>query len=57
MRRFLSDKLLAWKERANRHPLILRGARQVGKTYIVRELAKVAFSNYIEINYEESSEL
>ena len=57
MRRFLSDKLLAWKDRANRHPLILRGARQVGKTYIVRELAKAAFSNYIEINFEESSEL
>ena len=57
MRRFLLDKLLDWKERFNRHPLILRGARQVGKTYLVREFAKTAFQNYIEVNFEESSEL
>ena len=57
MRRFLLDKLLAWKERSNRHPLILRGARQVGKTYLVRELARSAFQNYIEVNFEESSDL
>ncbi len=57
MRRFLTDKLVSWKERANRHPLILRGARQVGKTYLVRDLAKSAFQHYIEVNFEESSEL
>ena len=56
MRRFLSEKLLAWKKRTRRHPLILRGARQVGKTYLVRELSH-SFQNYIEINFEESPEL
>lgn len=40
MRRFILSKLQEWKSETNRKVLILRGARQVGKTYIVRELAK-----------------
>ncbi len=40
----------------NRKVLLLRGARQVGKTYIVRELAK-EFKYFVEINFEKNSEL
>ena len=34
------DQLLNWKQRSNRKPLVIRGARQVGKTYLVREFAE-----------------
>jgi hypothetical protein len=43
--------LLAWKNSLVRKPMILRGARQVGKTYIVRELGR-SFKNFVEINFE-----
>ncbi len=45
------QKLLEWKGRVNRKPLILRGARQVGKTTLIRQFAK-EFGNYIELNLE-----
>ena len=37
MKRFIMDKLIEWKDSSNRKPLILRGARQVGKTYILKQ--------------------
>ena len=40
MRRLVSDALTEWTNDENRKVLLLRGARQVGKTFIVRELAK-----------------
>ena len=57
MFRKLSKKLENWKVRERRHPLILRGARQVGKTYLVREFAKRNFSHYIELNFEQDGTL
>ena len=57
MRRKLEQKLLLWKDRANRHPLILRGARQVGKTYLVRQFARTAFSYFLELNFEADPSL
>ena len=56
MRRKISEKLVEWRNRDGRHPLILRGARQVGKTFLVRELAK-GFANYLEVNFEEDESL
>lgn len=46
-----------WKSRPSRKPLILRGARQVGKSYLVRQFAKQEFVNLIEINLEYQKEL
>lgn len=57
MFRKLSNKLVDWKNRVRRHPLILRGARQVGKTYLVRELARTEFVHYLELNFEEDRTL
>ena len=57
MKRDLLDKLLLWKDRPTRKPLILRGARQVGKTHLVRELAKASFEHFVEVNFEESAGL
>lgn len=51
MKRFASEYLEEWKSRSSRKPLIIRGARQVGKTYLVRDFAKT-FKNYLEINFE-----
>lgn len=51
MKRKIAEKLREWKDRQHRHPLVLRGARQVGKTYLVRELAE-SFEHYLEINFE-----
>ena len=56
MKRIIMKYLLEWKKDKNRKPLIIRGARQVGKTYIVRELGKT-FTNFIEINFEMKPEL
>jgi hypothetical protein len=47
---------LQWKEASNRKPLLLRGARQVGKTWIVRDFAS-QFEFFIEINFEREGSL
>lgn len=53
MKRHLEQTALAnWKDAKNRMPLLLRGARQVGKTYLVRHFAKESFTNLVEINFE-----
>lgn len=43
MNRFALENLLKWKESVNRKPLILNGARQVGKTWLLREFARTAY--------------
>jgi len=45
-----------WKNQKNRKPLILRGARQVGKTWLIREFAKENFDILLEINFDETPE-
>ena len=55
-RRHIDSKLLEWKESARRKPLLIRGARQVGKTAAVRELGKT-FKYFVEINLEKQPDL
>jgi uncharacterized protein len=57
MKRNILQYLKEWKNRKNRNPLILRGARQVGKTYIIEEFARNEFKNFLNINLEEKPEL
>ena len=57
MKRLIEKYLQQWKNNANRKPLILRGARQVGKTYTVREFSKANFKYFLEINLEQNKEL
>ena len=52
MRRNIFDHLLQWKADAGRKVLLLRGARQVGKTFVVRELG-ATFPAFIEVNFEK----
>ena len=51
MKRLIDYHLSEWKVSTHRKPLILRGARQVGKTHAVRTLGK-SFENFVEINFE-----
>jgi uncharacterized protein len=57
MQRNLIHSLLLWKSSQNRLPLILKGARQVGKTYLLKEFATQNFSKYYYFNFEEQPEL
>ncbi|MBC8321562.1 MAG: ATP-binding protein [Bacteroidetes bacterium] len=54
--RIIYRVLREWKEEINRKPLLIRGARQVGKSYIVEEFGKTEFSNYITLNFERNPE-
>ena len=57
MKRDLEKDLFNWKESKDRLPLLLRGARQVGKSYIVEEFGKKAFKNVVIVNFEFRPEL
>lgn len=56
MKRLIDHHLLQWKVNPHRKPLMLRGARQVGKTFAVRQLG-TTFSSFIEINFEFRADL
>lgn len=55
LQRKIDDVLLAWQRSSSRKPLLIRGARQVGKSTAVRNLSK-QFDYFIEINFEEQPE-
>ena len=56
MKREASPKLDRWMDEPDRKPLVLRGARQTGKTWIVRDLARRHKRDLIEINFERNPE-
>jgi len=57
MRRKIYADLVKWKSKSNRMPLIVNGARQVGKSYILQEFGKQEFDNYISVNLETDKAL
>jgi uncharacterized protein len=56
MKRDIYSHLLDWKESKDRKPLILSGARQVGKTYILKQFANDAYENHVYINFEQQKD-
>ena len=56
MKREIIKDLLKWKESSNRKPLIVHGARQVGKTYIIKQFGKENYNNLIYVNFETNQE-
>ncbi len=56
MNRDIYKNLLEWKDQSERKPLLLRGARQIGKSFIVNEFGKNEFQNAITINFERNPE-
>ncbi len=57
MKRKIYLQLLDWKKRGMKKPLMVIGARQVGKTYIIKEFCKKEYDNFIEINLFEHPEI
>lgn len=57
MNRNAFSYLQEWKDRPSRKPLIVRGARQVGKSYLIRQFGTSSFTNVVEINLETHQEL
>lgn len=57
MERKIYQNLLRWKNNKSRKPLILQGARQVGKTYIVNYFAGKEFKNYVYCNFEKEENI
>ena len=55
MERLQMNQLVKWKNRPNRKPLIMRGARQVGKTWLMKEFAQKYYTSHIYINFEEKT--
>lgn len=57
MKRDIYNKLLQWKNDSNRKPLIITGARQVGKTWIMREFGKNEYANVVYINCDNEKRI
>ncbi len=57
LRRTVEKKLLQWAQQESRKPLVLRGARQVGKTVVARHLATAANLSLCELNFERTPRL
>ena len=57
MKRNAINELYKWKESQDRKPLIMLGARQVGKTWLMQEFAKEAYPKYAYVNFEDNDTL
>lgn len=57
MYRIAIEKLYKWKSSAHRKPLIIEGARQVGKTWLMKEFGKKAYEDTVYINFDSNSRM
>ena len=57
MKRNAISDLLEWKANEDRKPLVMRGARQVGKTWLMKEFGKNYYKSYVYFNFDEEDEL
>jgi len=57
MKRKIYEELLNWKNSNDRKPLILDGARQVGKTWILKEFGREEYQNVAYINCDKAAEM
>lgn len=57
MQRFITEKLINWKNSKDRKPLVLKGARQVGKTYILKEFGSNNYENVAYFNFDHDDGL
>jgi predicted AAA+ superfamily ATPase len=56
MQRDIEKELLLWKGQKERTPLIVRGARQVGKSFTIEDFGKKNFETVLVVNFEENEE-
>ena len=57
MYRVAIEKLLKWKQSKRRKPLIIEGARQVGKTWLIKEFGRQAYADTVHINFDSNSRM
>ena len=57
MYRSAIKKMYQWKESKHRKPLIIEGARQVGKTWLMKEFGKQAYSDTVYINFDSNTRM
>lgn len=57
MERFAMEKLISWKDSKYRKPMIIRGARQVGKTWLMKEFGKREFEKVAYINFDQNTRM
>lgn len=57
LKRKIYQKLVDWKRTHKNNCLMVEGARQVGKTYIIREFGKKEYESFIEINFIKKSRI
>ncbi|MEG0595076.1 MAG: ATP-binding protein [Christensenella sp.] len=57
MQRHLQDQLVAWKNKPNRKPLIINGARQVGKTWLMKNFGREHFAKVAYINFDNNTRM
>lgn len=57
MYRITMEKLLKWKQSKRRKPLIIEGARQVGKTWLMKEFGRLSYADTIYINFDSNSRM
>ncbi len=57
MKRFVEEELIQWKNSPRRKPLVLRGARQVGKTWLVEQFLAKDFEEFVKIDLEKRRDL
>ena len=57
MYRTAMEQLQNWKKQQNKKPLIIRGARQVGKTWLMKEFGKTAYEETAYINFDNNSQM
>ncbi len=55
MERFAIKDLIAWKNSPRRRPLLVQGARQVGKTWLIREFGQTHFAAVAYVNFEDEA--
>ena len=51
------EKLIEWKNNINKKPLIIRGARQVGKTWLMKEFGEKYYQNFAYINFDKNTRM
>lgn len=57
MKRFAIEQLKQWKDKKDRKPLIIRGARQVGKTWLMKEFGRTCFDNVAYVNFDSNARM
>lgn len=57
MYRFAMDRLNKWKTGKNRKPLIIEGARQVGKTWLMKEFGRQSYTDTVYINFDSNARM